>query len=179
MEANSAARGARAAEDPEVLGCRDMSPTRAKEALSRRLTTPPHRPALAAALILGTLACSGMGSRNTVIELAPGRTCAGSTTETEGSISRTHFWTVELTKTDAVFTFDDRRVVLQDVVGTKPVVCRGNQQTGKVPDVVLELEGGRVARWKGTTIDVDGKLYDISAPGTFTIAPDGSMTRRG
>jgi hypothetical protein len=123
-------------------------------------------------------ACSGLGGSSTVTEMRPGSICAGSTTDTQGAISVTHFWTVELTETDAVFNFDDRRVVLQGVVGNEPLKCRGNQQTGKAPDVVLELAGGRTARWKGFTIDLGEKHYDIEGPGTFVIDSNGTMRRQ-
>jgi hypothetical protein len=102
---------------------------------------------------------------------------AGSTTESEGSLSVTHLWTVELTEKDAVFTFEERRVVLEGVVGSRPLRCRGNQSSGKRPDVVLELGGPGEARWKGNSIDVYGRHYEISGPGTFKIDPSGTMTR--
>ena len=147
--------------------------------------THVHRPrsrdflaAAASALLSVSTACSSLRGNTTIMEMRPGTVCAGSTTETEGSISRTHFWTVALTKSDAVFTFDDRRVVLEGVVGKEPLECRGNQQTGKAPDVVLELGGGRSARWKGYTIEVGDKLYDIAGPGTFTIDAAGTMKRQ-
>ena len=130
-----------------------------------------------ALLVAASVSCSLLGSDTTVTEMRPGTVCAGSTTETEGSISRTHFWTVELTRTDAVFSFDDRRVVLEGVVGTRPIKCRGNQQTGKSPDVVLDLENGTKVRWKGTTIEVGTRHYDISAPGLFTIDAEGTLKR--
>jgi hypothetical protein len=133
---------------------------------------------LALLALAGGTACSMFGSHDTVTELHAGSKCAGATTDTEGPFSITHFWTVELTQKDAVFTFDDRRVVLEDVVGKSPLVCRGNQASGKRPDVVLELGGGREARWKGYTIDVDGKHYDIEGPGTFMIDSSGTMKRR-
>lgn len=136
-------------------------------------------PLLSIVLWLGGVACAGLGSQSSVTELRPGRMLAGSTTETQGSISVTHIWSVELTDKDAVFTFDDRRLILEDVVGKKPLRCTGNESTGKSPDVVLELADGRSARWKGLSIDVDGRFYEISGPGTFVIDANGTMKRRG
>jgi hypothetical protein len=143
-----------------------------------RLRSNDFLSAAAAVFFCVCTACSSLHGDTTIMEMRPGTVCAGSTTETEGSISRTHFWTVTLTKSDAVFTFDDRRVVLESVVGKEPLECRGNQQSGKAPDVVLALSGGRVARWKGYTIEVGDKLYDIAGPGTFTIDAEGAMKRQ-
>jgi hypothetical protein len=135
-------------------------------------------PLFIAVLLSCSAGCAASGSGSTVTELRAGTMCAGSTTETEGSISVTHFWTVELTQHDAVFTYDERRVVLENVVGTKPLTCRGNQSTGKRPDVVLELDDGSSARWKGLSIEVGSRLYEITGPGTFVIDANGTMKRR-
>jgi hypothetical protein len=145
---------------------------------SQRFRAAPAVSRSAAILLLVCAACSSLGGSSTVTEMRPGTICAGSTTESEGSISVTHFWTVELTDKNAVFSFDDRRVVLEGIVGSEPLKCRGNQQTGKAPDVVLELGGGRVARWKGWTIEVGDKHYDIEGPGTFVIDSSGTMKRQ-
>jgi hypothetical protein len=134
---------------------------------------------LAFCLALAVAACAGTGSGgSSTHELRAGGSAFGTTTEREGSVTVNHSWTIQLTDHDVVLTRGDRTVVLESVVGSRPIVFHERSRTGSRPDVVFELSGGVECRWQGTTIDVGPSHYDIPGPGTFAIDANGTMRRR-
>ena len=123
-------------------------------------------------------ACAGTGSGSSTHELRAGGSAFGYTTESEGSVAVNHSWTIQLTDHDVVLTRGDRIVVLESVVGSRPIVFHEGTRSGSRPDVRFELSGSVECRWQGTTIDIGPSHYEIPGPGTYAIDPSGNMRRR-
>jgi hypothetical protein len=130
-----------------------------------------------ALLVAACASSTGYGGVR-VHALHAGDSMFGTTSETQGTISISRGWTLVLTDHDVVFTRGDQTVVLESVVGSRPIEFRESRASGKLPDVAFELAGGVECRWRGTSVDVGNSHYELPGPGTFVIDDHGTMRRR-